>query len=353
MTKDKPVVLMHGDEAAGECARKVQEILFPKFPFVEIDLGVESRIKTKDRCISIAAKAFSDYGSGIKISTASNNPKLKKLGVRSANVLLRSEVECIGIFRITFGPGRYFKPIGVARFGSGDFYCETGCDVTIKSNGDRVAVITQELNLDYLDIFVDAAYDRALEFGLHLIYSSKWTISNGESFLSDACKKAWTEKGLVEGDRSGSGTFYGDLTDMGAAYIPGNVALEEGSPMNAFDGGWMLVTGNANGDTMSDIADIQHGNKALGSEVVSRKGTSLWELPGGTAPDLYGTDYMEKNFFNPMSMLHAFTKAISAANPHLKDYCEHIMYTGFQYLHETDPSKRGTKDMLEFIKKFT
>lgn len=357
MTKNrKPVVFMNGDESARDCAIMVRDIIFGDFPFIDADTGVEARLKSNDRCIEEAAEATIEHGGGIKISTASNHEKIKAKGWKSANIRLRPLVGTVGMFRITFGPGRYKKPVGIARFGSGDFYNEQSCKIKKIAGADGVkrdtAVIVQHLCVEDLYPFAKICAKIAKERGFQLIYSSKWTISEGERLLSEVCKKVWTEAGLTEGKWRGDGDFYGEITDMAAAYIPGNIKVGDGKiPISGFNGGWLGVTGNANGDTFGDILDFQHDGKCMGSEVACRAGFSYQESPGGTAPGRYGSNYKGDKFFIPMDTLNSFTSAVSDANPSDKPYCDKVMSKAWEYLANTDEAERSTREMLEWVAK--
>lgn len=352
----KPVVFMNGDESARDCATMVKEIIFADFPFIEKDVGVEARIASDDKCIEAAAKAVIEYEGGIKISTASNHPDIKAKGWKSANIRLRPLAGCVGMFRITFGDGKYNNPVGVARFGSGDFYAEQSCDIQKIAGVDGVerdtAVIVQHLCVEDIYPFAEICVKRHKALGLQLIYSSKWTISKGEQLLPEICKEVWKKAGLTEGEKRGEGDFYGEITDMAAAFIPGNITTGDGTaPISGFNGGWLGVTGNANGDTFGDILDFQHGGKGMGSEVACRGGFSYQESPGGTAPGRYGSDYKGDKFFIPMDTLNSFTSAITDANPQAKTYCDAVMAKGWEYIENTPKEERATREMLEWIAK--
>lgn len=352
----KPVPFLNGDESARDCATMVEKIVFEGFPFIDCDTGVEARLRSNDECIEEAAAAVIKYGGGVKISTASNHESIKAKGWKSANIRLRPLVGCIGMLRITFGPGEYEKPVGIARFGSGDFYNEQSCDIEKIVGADGVArdtaVIVQHLCVEDLYPFAEICAKIAKDRGFQLIYSSKWTISQGEQLLPNVCKEVWKKAGLTEGKWRGDGDFYGEITDMAAAYIPGNITVGDGkAPISGFNGGWLGVTGNANGDTFGDILDFQHEGKCMGSEVACRAGFSYQESPGGTAPGRYGSDYKGNKFFIPMDTLNSFTNAVAGANPEDKPYCDAVMVKAWEYLAKTDESERGTREMLEWVAK--
>ncbi len=352
----KPVVFMNGDESARDCATMVREIVFADFPFIDADVGVEARLASDDKCIEEAAEKVIQYQGGIKISTASNHADIKAKGWKSANIRLRPLVGCVGMFRITFGDGRYVKPVGVARFGSGDFYAEKSCEIRKIAGADGVerdtAVIEQHICVEDMYPFAEICAKRHKALGLQLIYSSKWTISRGEQLLPEVCKEVWAKAGLVQGAKRGEGDFYGEITDIAAALIPGNITTGDGTAaISGFNGGWLGVTGNANGDTFGDILDFQHGGKGMGSEVACRGGFSYQESPGGTAPGRYGSNYRGNKFFIPMDTLNSFTSAIVDANPQVKTYCDAVMAAAWKYMEETPKEDRDTREMLELVAK--
>lgn len=338
----KPFAFCNGDDSTRRGATMVREIVFGDFPSIDADTGVDARIETNDACIQAAADAIRQCGSGVKISTASNDPRIKERGWKSANILLRPLCGALGMFRMTMAPGGYKSPVAVFRYGSGDFYSEKSCEIkTI--NGMETAVITQEMVVGDMTRFAELAADKAEKYGMKMVLSSKWTISEGEKLIIDRVRPVWLERGLVEGETRGKGDFWLEITDFAAARIPLNVGGDEG--------GWMIVTGNANGDTMADIADFQHGNNAMGSEVICRDGFSYHELPGGTAPGRKDSDFKGDKFFSPVGTLVSFCGAISDINPQAKLYCDAVMAATVAYLDNTPQAERCTQTMLEFIAK--
>ena len=338
----KPYAFCNGDESARRAADMVKEIVFNQFPSVDADTGVEARIATNDECIANAAEAIRSCGSGVKISTASNHADIKAKGWKSANILLRPLCGAIGMFRMTMGPGRYKNPVAVLRYGSGEFYSEKSCEVkTI--DGLETAVITQEMVIADLEKYGEIAASKAQKNNFKMVLSAKWTISKGEQFMVERVSKVLDDNGFKRGENRNQGDYWWELSDIAAARIPINVGGDEG--------GWMIVTGNANGDTMADIADFQHGNNVMGSEVICRDGYSYYELPGGTAPDLFESDFKGAKFFSPVGVLVSFCGAITDVNPQAKDYCDKVMAASTAYLEGTEKAERCTQTMLEFIAK--
>jgi isocitrate dehydrogenase len=342
MTQLKPFAFCNGDESTRRGADMVRQIVFGDFPSVDADTGVEARLKTNDECIKIAADAIRECGSGVKISTASNDPRIKEKGWKSANILLRPLCGAIGMYRMTMGPGGYKKPVAVFRYGSGDFYSEKSCELK-QIDGHEVAVITQHLNVSDFKPFAEMAVKKAKEYSLKPILASKWTISEGEKLIIDRVKPVLVAHGMKEGEKRGTGDFWCEITDVAAALVPISAGGDQG--------GWMIITGNANGDTIADIADFQHGNNTMGSEVICRDGFSYHELPGGTAPGRQFSDFKGDQFFSPVGTLVAFCGSINDLNPQARSYCDAVMAATIEYMGNTDKAARCTQTMLEFVAK--
>lgn len=338
----KPIAFCNGDDSARRSATMIREIIFKEFPMIEVDTSVEARIKTNDECIKAAADAIIKCGSGVKISTASDDTQIKSKGWKSANIQLRKILGAVGLFRATLAPGRFKKPVAVFRYGSGDFYNEIGCEIKTENSLEK-AYITQEMVVSDLTKFAELSVKKAKLYNMKMILSSKWTISEGEKLITDRVKSVWDKMGLIMGEKRGQGDYWMELTDICAARIPINIGGDEG--------GWLIVTGNANGDTMSDIADFQHGNNAMGSEVICRDGFSYHELPGGTAPGRKNSDFKGENFFSPIGTLGAFCGAISDINPEAKPYTDKVMQYAIEYLDITAEQDRSTEALFNYVVK--
>jgi isocitrate dehydrogenase len=348
----KPVVFMNGDDSTRRGALMVKDILYSDFNFIDADTGVNARISSDDQCIAEAARLLAEHGAGIKISTASNDPRIVAKGWKSANIILRPLAGVVGMYRMTHGNGAYKKPVSVMRFGSGDFYAEQSCEPTVL-DGHDTRIITQHLNVADLHPFAVAAAKRAKQFNMQMVISSKWTISEGETYLPNICEEEFSKAGLQAGEWRGQGDYYREIADMCAAYIPVNVTPAADCAMSYDNGGWMVVCGNANGDTFADIADLQHGNNKMGSECICRNGSSYYELPGGTAPGRKDSDFKGNKFFSPMATLIAFAGAITTANPEAKSYCDAIFAKAEEYMDNTEQENRCTQTMLDWIAKET
>lgn len=330
----------------------VREIVFSDFPLIDCDTGVDARLGSNDQCLEEAARLLRKHRAGIKISTASDDPRIKERGWKSANIRLRPLAGVIGMYRQTMGPGNYQRPVAVMRFGSGDFYTEESCTPFTTTDNLAARRIVQVFITDYLRPFAAAAAHRARAHKLQMILSSKWTISAGEALLPDACEAVFLECGLIKGGKRGEGDFYREIADMCAAYIPTNVAPSgPDCPMAYGNGGWMIVCGNANGDTFADVADFQHGGNSMGSECICYDGFSYSELSGGTAPGRRDSNFKGDKFFSPMGTLVAFAGAITSVNPDAQPYADAVLRSASAYMTSTEAAERCTQTMLEFVAK--
>lgn len=350
-TKWNPVVFMNGDDSTRRGALMVKDIVFPEFSYIESDTGVDARLESNDKCLEESAKLLAQHRAGIKISTASNDERIKAKGWKSANIVLRPLAGVVGMYRQTSAPGGYRSPVAVMRCGTGDFYAEQSCK-PIKVDGRDAREIIQHFIVEDLVPYAQAAASRAKKNGLQMVLSSKWTISEGETYLPDVCEKIFSELGLKAGEGRGEGDHYREIADMCGAYIPTNVAPAGADCPMAYDnGGWMIVCGNANGDTFADIADLQHGGNSMGSECICRDGFSYFELPGGTAPGRANSDFKGAKFFSPIGTLVAFAGAITSVNPEAESYTKAVMAAAVEYMSNTEDSQRCTQSMLEEIRK--
>ncbi len=332
--KIKPIVFANGDETTGLVANLVREMLFNHIPTVDVDLSVKARLETKDACIQNAAEAFQLHGAGVKISTASDDERIKSLKMGSVNIKLRPLTRAFAMLRATKGPGNYVKPVAVLRYAYGGFYDEVSCEID-QSSDSSIARVTSVMNLDAMEDYAKLIYDIQQKYDYPVIISSKWTIAESEA-LFHKVMTSWLSHYKAQ--------YSCELTDVAIARI----ATDR-------KGGWIRAFDNVNGDTAADVADFVHGNHVMSSTVYCSDGKngffSYEELPGGTAPDLMDKELSGKHFFNPLITVFAFSNAIMSINPDLSEYCKKIREVSLIYLDETNEGKRDTNDMLKFIAK--
>ncbi len=346
----KPIAFLNGDGGVARGAQMVREIIFKSFPTVDVPMSVAARLETNDDCITSAVAALRKCGAGFKNSTASNDPLIKAKGWKSANIAMRPLANAFAMLRFLQGPGRYQNPCGVLRFASGGFYEELSADV--QSGNEKNLIITQRMNLTKLEEFARLAYKIAQEKGLHLVLASKSTIAKSELTFRETIENVWRELGLTEitaKDLWSDDTWHHELTDIALASLP----IQNGDGESVYaKGGFLMVCDNPNGDTASDIVDIQHGNRVMGSTVycMSDEGWFTYEeLPGGTADGkTVGPLYGDK-FLNPAGIIFAMCSAFEQVNPEQKDFFGFVRAATLDYLNDTDSAERDTERMIQYV----
>ncbi len=330
----KPYVYGRGDETVRRVGDMIQEKLFGSIPVEIVDLGVEARIASQDGVLSDFLSALKNCGAGVKMSTASDDPRVLEalqagtLKKKSVNILLRPGAGVVGMLRMIPAPKGYSKPVAVFRYGSGGFYEEQSCEVMDK-DGTKTAAYTTHMNLDNLAPFAELAMKLARQYGLALRVSSKWTIAKSEALFADGITSVWDAAGAE---------YKRILTDVGLATI----ATDR-------EGGWLWLFDNPNGDSGSDIVDWIDGSRTMGSTLFCKDGSSYEELPGGTAPDKMETDLTGSNFFNPSGAIYAFISAIEQANPELSGWLGQVREAAIGYLDNTPDGSRGTEAMIDSV----
>ncbi len=353
MKKDlKPICFMQGDHGAGRVAEIVRNSIFKTFPSHDVPMTVDSRVSTLDECIDEAVKWLLYCGSGVKISTASEDERIERLKLGSANVRMRNKLNVVGFERINPFPGRYKDICGVLRYGSGGIYGEKSCFIENR-NGVEVAVITQEMNVSNLKPFAEIAMSLAKDYGLHLVLGTKKTICRAEKIIYDRISTIWKGAGLTEGRTQNTTDWthhwHHQLTDDLGADLP----VLNGERKNAFAiGKFLAVVNNENGDTFADVVDRQDGRRVMSSRVHFLHNGRLLnyeEMPGGTAP-LMATGLLEgKTFFNPIGIIFAFCSAYEKVNFEYRPFFETIRNYSMSYLKENRRSKRNTEQMIDYI----
>lgn len=352
--KLNPIGFANGDGGTGRGATMARELIFGKFPTVDVPVTVEARLDTNDKCIEDAVKAFIQCGAGFKNSTASNDPRIREKKWKSANIVMRPMLGAYAMLRLLQGPGFYPKPCGTLRYAHGGFYDEQSC-VEEMIDGVRTAVITQHLNLDDLPLFAKLAIDTFHAHNLHLILSSKKTIANSEllfySEVSSTLKAGGLQEG-VEKDDAGNmwtGDFHHELTDMALAHLPIKSAI--GS--KCAEGGFLHLADNPTGDSSSDIIDFQHGNNVMSSTVhCADKNRNLFtyeELPGGTADGKTTGPLKGAKFLSPVGIIFGMASAFEKVNPGEKYFFDEVRRLTLDYVLKTPKEERDTEVMLHQI----
>lgn len=354
-TKLNPIGFANGDGGTGRVAAMARELIFGNFPTVDVPLTVESRLDTRDLCIETAVKVFQQCGAGFKNSTASNDKRIIAAGMKSANIIMRPMSGAFALLRMLQGPGRYENICGALRYAYGGIYDEQSC-VVKTINNRRVAVITQHLDLDGLVPFTQLAIEQAKNHGLHLMLSSKKTIAESELLFYTEIKKVLDKAGFVEGEaetkdgKIWTGDWHHELTDIAIASLP--VELADGLSHYA-KGNFLHIADNANGDTASDVIDLQHGNRVMGSQVhcVDADGNlfTYEELPGGTADKMATGSLNGNNFLNPVGINFALCASFEKVNPEHKPFFNEVRRLSLDYVLNVPTEQQDTEVMLNQI----
>lgn len=353
MSNLKPIGFANGDGGTGRGATMVRETIFKDFPTIDVLVTVQTRLGTNDQCIHDAVDAFLKCGAGFKNSTASNDPRITEAGMKSANILMRPLAGAYALLRLLQGPGRYPNMCGTLRYAHGGFYDEQSCFVdTIK--GVRTAIISQHMNLDDLKPFAELAARIQKQHDLHLILSSKKTIAESELLFFKEITNTWKELGLVAGkkkDENGNiwtGHYHHELTDIALADLP--IVTADGSECS--NGRFLHVADNPNGDTSSDIIDLQHGNHAMGSTVYCMQNGKIFtyeELPGGTADGKTTGPLKGNKFLSPVGIILGMCSAFEQVNPNHKMFFTAVKNEMWNYLNNTAKEDRDTEVMIPLI----
>jgi isocitrate dehydrogenase len=182
------------------------------------------------------------------------------------------------------------------------------------------------MNLSDLRPFAQLAIRLAQTYGLELRISSKWTIAKSEQLFMERITAVFDEAGV---------SYQKLLTDVAFATMA-----------TQHEGGWLWLFDNPNGDSAADIVDWIDGSRSMCSTVFCLDGSCYEELPGGTAPDKFGTDLVGDNFFNPIGIINAFCSALLVANPSETDFVNRVRERAAQYLFCIHPDEYSTKEMV-------
>ena len=266
--------------------------------------------------------------SGVKISTGTDDTRILSAGLGSANIKLREQMGVVGILRLIEQPKGYEKPCAIFRYGSGGFYEERTCEIVVEHNVEY-AVVTSRMNISNLAEFARLAMDIATKYQLAIHVSSKWTIAPSEKIFADRITTVFDTAGFP---------YHKDLTDVALA----KVATDH-------TGGWLWLFDNPNGDSASDVVDWTDGTRSMTSTLMCRGGIQYEEMPGGTAPDKFGSDLLGPNYFNPIGIIGCFARAITAVNPDQKVWTEQLLAAAHTYIRVTPRSRLDTLNMIVSI----
>lgn len=358
MVQKHTVPFANGDDGAARVAKMVIDQIFSTFPFKYVPLNVEARLDTEDDCLQDAARAFLKYGTGIKISTASNDSRILAAGLGSLNIKMRPMLGAYAIFRFLQGPGKYKHPAAVLRYAYGGFYNEQSCEVQ-ELNGRKTLVTVQHTDIADFHRYVKLAYDKAKEHNLHIIIATKRTIAESEKQFYLLCAEGLKNLGMEEGknlDQPGgvwTGDFHHELTDDNETRL----AISAAGTNTHSNGGFLLMVNNVDGDGRSDVVNAQHGGYLMGSEVyccVGEKEFSYHELPTGTGESFAeGPFPVGERFFNPTAIIFTVAAGIEKTNPGYKMYFDAVRIKTLSYIKRTPPQQWDTQKMIAAVAKYS
>lgn len=330
----KPVVELTGDEMAAVIWTMIREDLVK--PYVELktetyDLSMMNRDKTEDAVTTEAGWAIRRNGVGIKCATITvNNEKMERYGLkaiyRSPNATVREIIDGTIIRRPVVSPyvkplvTSWVSPIVVARHSFGDIYKSSsrvvpeGAKVSLMVDhadghqeiipfehfpGDGVVMVQMNLD-DSIRRFADDCFRYALDEHLHLIFSTKDTVSK----TYDARFKEIFQE-LYES------TYAKDFEDNNLTYR--YMLIDAASSMIVRSPGNLLwACKNYEGDVLGDLIASGFGSSAMmSSELYGMDNSYEYEASHGTMPDLYQDHLAGKpTYVNPTSLIYAWANAL-------------------------------------------
>lgn len=352
----KSICLANGDGGTGRGATLARETIFRLFPTEDVSVYVTARLDTGDTCIDQALAAFRRCGAGFKNSTASDDPRIKARGMKSANIVLRPRAGAYALLRLLQATSEYPHMSGILRFACGGFYDERDFQVVqTQHGGPRVGRIIQEVNISAMTAYAKLALRLREERALRLILASKSTIARSEEFFRKEVESVWMAAGLTPGvtrDKGGNiwtNDYHHELTDVALASIPMNA--RSGTPwthapfLGCFD--------NPNGDSASDILEFQCGARVMGSQVCCQNPDgsefSYEELPGGTADGKTHGSLRGNNFLDPTSIIFALCSAYERVNPEQKAFFDAVRRETLAYCNNTPKGDRDTEALMDAV----
>ena len=335
-TEKNAIGFVNAEGGTGRVAPLVRDIIFPDFPTVDVLMDVETRIATKDACVEKAVEIFLTCGSGFKNSTASDTEILKENGMSSANKKFRTDLGAYAIERIIDGPGRYKIKCGVLRYMHGDIYDEVFVSKKV-SDGQNSLLVIQSMNTDDLIPFAKLAKEISDRDSLDLILATKSSICESENLFRKTIEEVWFTE---------NAKWQHKLTDTGLSELP---VISSGGTN---EGGFLFVTGNANGDSAASIVDHQHGNYVMTSALHclhNKKKYIFEELSGGTADIFTDGPLSGDTFLNPFGIILGFAKAFKRVNPSYSDFFDAVKAESISYIEKTPLKERDTLEMIHMV----
>jgi isocitrate/isopropylmalate dehydrogenase len=294
------IAVLQGDQTGQELLVEALRVLDPEvirapLEFVNFDLSLANRRRTRNQVVTEAAGAIRECGFGLKAATVTPEGKDD---VGSPNAILRREVDGTVILR-TGRPlpgvapvGFIQAPIAVVRMATEDAY-----DAKEWSEGagdQRVVYRTTFLSWKNCRATAEFAFLLARKMNAEVFGASKYTISPVyEALFKKALDEAASQHPEIKYDPV--------LVDAAYALI----FTRARRPL-------VMPALNRDGDILSDLVMALYGSIAgaesliLGFDEAMNTRVVVAEAPHGTAPSLQG-----KNVANPLAMILAGAGVLS------------------------------------------
>lgn len=294
------IVVLKGDQTGQELLAEALRVLDPgvtraPVEFVEFDLSLEERRRTRNAVVHEAARAMRETGFGLKAATIT--PEAAG-DVGTPNAILRREIDGTVILRT----GRRLPgvtplagvsaPIAVVRMATEDAY--EAKEWLEGSGDDLVAWRTTRVSWRNCRAAAEFSFLLARKMGATVFGGPKWTVSP-------------TYEGLLKRAMDEAARRYPDVP-----YEPQLIDAAYALLLTRGDRPLVMPALNRDGDILSDLVLQMYGSIA-GSEslLISfdeefQPRVVMAEAPHGTAPSLQG-----KNVANPLAMILAGASLLS------------------------------------------
>ncbi|MEK6256838.1 MAG: isocitrate/isopropylmalate family dehydrogenase [Chloroflexota bacterium] len=341
--KDKnKIALLHGDQTGEELLISSLEVLKPEvidleLEFVDFDLSLENRRKTKNTIVSEAAAAMKESGLGLKAATITPE-SLDDVG--SPNALLRHEIDGKVILRTgrripnVVPIGGVYSPIAIARMAVEDAYGAKEWRENT-DNHDEIAYRTSQVTRSNCRAVAEFTFQYAARTDSRVFGGPKFTVSPiYEGMFKEELDAAAERHPNVE--------YQPLLIDATFALV----LQTSGEPL-------VIPALNRDGDLLSDMILQMFGSIAGSESMVLgfnnetlHVDVAMAEAPHGTAPALEG-----KDIANPMAMILAGAALLSYIEGHKAEQASRAIYESvFESLHDghSTPDLGGNLSTTEF-----
>lgn len=291
---------MKGDQTGQELLEEALRVIDPSvtgYPltFIEYDLSLEHRRKTKNEVVHEAAAKLRETGLGLKAATIT--PEAKD-DVGSPNAIVRKAIDGKVIVRTgrripgVRPVGGVHAPISVVRMAVDDAY---GAEEWREGEGlDEVAYRTTKVTRRNCRAAAEFAFQHARKTRSKVFGGPKYTVSP-------------VYEGMLKEEMDAAAKRYPDVP-----YEPQLIDAVYALLLTTSGEGLVIPTLNRDGDLLSDMV-LQMFGSIAGAESVLLAfdddfniNAVMAEAPHGTAPSLQG-----KNIANPMAMIMAGASLLS------------------------------------------